>query len=166
MEISSLMSDLKIDYRTVENYLNILVNTYIIKLLPPFYKNLATELKKSKKVYFVDLGLRNTLLGNFSPIDTRTEKGKLLENFVLNEIKELGEIKHWRTTAKAEVDFVLNFNNQTVPIEVKSFGKIKRGFLSFLNTYKPKRALVFTEKNFGIKKINKTEILFAPYWMI
>lgn len=166
MEISSLMSDLKIDYRTVENYLNILMNTYIIKLLPPFYKNLATELKKSKKVYFVDLGLRNTLLGNFSPIDTRTEKGKLLENFVLNEIKELGEIKHWRTTAKAEVDFVLNFNNQTVPIEVKSFGKIKRGFLSFLNTYKPKRALVFTEKNFGIKKINKTEILFAPHWMI
>ncbi len=167
LEISSIMSDLNIDYKTIDNYLTILVNTYILRLLAPFHRNLVTEIKKSKKIYFVDLGLRNAILNNFSPLDARNDKGKLLENFVLNELLFEGfEIKYWRTTAKAEVDFVLIKNGNIIPVEVKSFGKIKRGFLSFLKTYKPKRAVVFTEKEFGVKKIGKTEVLFAPHWMI
>ncbi len=165
LQMSSLTSDLKIDYKTIDNYLNILVNTYIIKLVSPFYRNLATEIKKSKKIYFFDLGLRNVILNNFSPLDGRTDKGQILENFVLNELRDF-EIKYWRTTAKAEVDFVLVFEDKIVPIEIKSFGGIKRGFRSFLSTYKPERGVVFTEKEFGIKKIEKTEVLFIPHWMI
>ena len=167
LEISSITSDLKIDYKTVDNYLNILINTYVLRLVSPFHKSLVTELKKSKKIYFVDLGLRNAVLGNFSPLDVRPDKGKLFENFVLNELLAEGfEIKYWRTTGKAEVDFILIKEKEVIPIEVKSLGKIKRGFLSFLNAYKPRRAIVFSEKDFGIKKFAKTKVLFIPHWVI
>jgi predicted AAA+ superfamily ATPase len=72
----------------------------------------------------------------------------LLENFILNELRDLGfSIKYWRTSGKAEVDFIVELQNQLVPIEVKSFGKIKRGFLSFINTYKPKMQLFLLKMN-------------------
>jgi len=167
LEISSIMSDLNMDYKTIDNYLSILINTYILRLVSPFHKSLITEIKKSKKIYFVDLGLRNAILNNFTSIDGRRDKGALLENFILNELLFEGfEVKYWRTTAKAEVDFVLVFNNRVIPIEVKSSSKIKKSFLSFLKTYKPKRAIVFSERDFGIKKIGKTKVLFVPHWMV
>ncbi|MGQ9691213.1 MAG: ATP-binding protein [Thermoproteota archaeon] len=167
-EPSSVMRELRMDYRTVETYLSILSNTYIIFLLPPFYKNLTTELKKSKKVYFNDLGLRNSILDNFLPPESRTDRGILLENFVFNELKSTfeGKINYWRTTGKAEVDFVVSLRQKFFPAEVKSHEKLRRGFLSFLNAYRPKRALVFTEGEFGVKEVNQTKIAFIPHYFI
>jgi predicted AAA+ superfamily ATPase len=167
LELSSLMREIGMDYKTLESYLSILANTYIISLISPFHKNLITELRKAKKVYFIDTGLRNSLINNFLPLENRTDKGVLLENFILNELRDLGfSIKYWRTSGKAEVDFIVELQNQLVPIEVKSFGKIKRGFLSFINTYKPKNAIVFTENEFAIKRINNTRIAFLPHFFI
>ncbi|MBE8538613.1 DUF4143 domain-containing protein [Geoglobus acetivorans] len=166
LRYSSLSSDLKMDYKTLENYISILVNTYVIELVPPFHRNLVTEIKKAKKVYFVDTGLRNAILGDFSPLAQRTDKGKLLENFVVNEIKKYGEVRYWRTTGKAEVDFVLNFEGRIVPVEVKSFGKVRRSFLSFLSTYRPERAVVFTENDSGVKRVGSTDVLFVPHWFV
>ncbi len=165
LQVSSLMSDLKMDYKTVDSYLSILVNSYIIRLVSPFYKNLVTEIKKSRKVYFVDPGFRNSILNNFTPLNARTDRGQILENFVLNEFRDF-EMKYWRTTSKSEVDFVLFVNNEVIPIEIKSFGKIKRSFRSFLSTYKPSRAIVFTEKEFGLRDVGRTEVLFIPHWMV
>ena len=167
LELSSLMREIGMDYKTLESYLSILVNTYIISLISPLHKNLITELRKAKKVYFIDTGLRNSLINNFLPLENRTDKGALLENFILNELRDLGfSIKYWRTSGKAEVDFIVELQNQLVPVEVKSFGKIKRGFLSFINTYKPKNAIVFTENEFTIKRINNTRIAFLPHFFI
>lgn len=168
LELSSLMRDLKMDYKTMENYLSVLHNTYLISPISPFHKNLTTELKKSKKIYFADNGLRNSIIQNFLPLSNRTDKGLLLENFILNELKSNLECKvnYWRTTGKAEVDFVVSLNDNLLPVEVKSSAKITRGFLSFLNTYKPKTALVFTEREFGIRTINGTKVLFAPHYFI
>ncbi len=167
LEISSLMRDLRMDYRTAENYLSILSNTYIISLVSPFHKSLATELKKSKKIYFNDTGLRNSILNNFLSPDSRTDKGILLENFIYNELRNFeGKINYWRTIGKAEVDFVLQLGQEIIPVEVKTQTKLRKGFLSFLKTYKPKRALVFTEKEFGIKRIEKTRVVFAPHFFI
>lgn len=166
LEISSLMTDLKIDYKTVENYLSILFNTYMISLIPPFHKNLATELKKAKKIYFNDTGLRNSIINNFLPIKSRTDKGILFENFIFNELKNFGKVNYWRTTGKAEVDFVLSLGQEVIPVEVKSQTKLKRGFLSFLKSYKPKKALVFTENEFGIRKLKGTKVVFVPHFFI
>lgn len=166
LEPSTLSNNLSIDIRTLWYYLSVLENTYIINLIRPFFKNPLREIRKRRKIYFLDTGLRNSILSNFTPLSGRTDKGKLLENYVFIQLKELGELRYWRTKGKAEVDFVLIKNNEVIPIEVKSFGGIKRGFLSFLNLYKPKKAIVFTEKGFGLKKIGKTEVMFVRHWMI
>jgi predicted AAA+ superfamily ATPase len=168
IEISSIMNELKMDYRTVESYISILENTYVISLVSPFYKNLATELKKAKKAYFIDVGLRNSIMNNFMPLENRTDKGVILENFIFNELRlNFDEkINYWRTTSKAEVDFVIQVGNEIIPIEVKNQAKLKGGFFSFLKAYKPKRALVFTEKEFSVNKFNNTEVAFVPHYFI
>jgi len=168
VEFSSIMRKFKIDFKTLEYYLTILKSTYIIDLIPPFYKNLSTELKKTKKIYFIDTGLRNSLINNFLPIESRTDKGILFENFVLNELRANFEDKicYWRTTGKAEVDFVLQLGQNVIPVKVKSGVKLRKGFLSFLNTYKPKRALVITEREFKTEKIGQTEVAFVPHFFI
>ena len=66
-------------------------------------------------------------------------------------------MKYWRTTSKSGVDFVLFVNNEVVPIEVKFHGRIRRSFRSFLSAYKPGGAIVFTEKESGMRDINKTK---------
>jgi len=168
IEISSIMNELKMDYRTVESYISILANTYVISLVSPFYKNLATELKKAKKAYFIDVGLRNSIMNNFMPLENRTDKGAILENFIFNELRlNFDEkINYWRTTSKAEVDFVIQRGDEIIPIEVKNQAKLKSGFFSFLKAYKPKKALVFTEKEFSVNKFNNTEVAFVPHYFI
>ena len=168
LEISSLMRELHMDFKTIENYLSVLSNTSIITLLPPYHKNLTTELKKAKKIYFNDLGMRNSILNNFLPLESRMDKGVLLENYIFNQLIRTidGTTHYWRTTGKAEVDFIINHENHLVPIEVKSQTKTGKSFLSFLKTYKPKRAVVFTEKEFTIKHIDHTTVVFLPHFFI
>jgi hypothetical protein len=166
LELSTFSTNLSIDIKTLYHYLSVLQNTFILALLRPFYKNVSTEIRKRRKIYFVDTGLRNSILSNFTPLSSRTDRGKLLENHIFIQLRELGEIRYWRTKGKAEVDFILFKKNKIIPIEVKSRAGIKRGFLSFLKTYNPKRALVFTDRELGIKNIGKTEILHIPPWMI
>ena len=163
-EFSSVMRDLHMDFRTIENYLSILSSTYIVRTLSPYHKNLSTELRKSKKVYFYDTGLRNSVINSFLPLEDRIDRGKLLENFVLNELRQLCDrINYWRTSSRAEVDFILN---EKIPVEVKSEGKLRRGFYSFLRTYKPERAVVFTEREFGVRKIEGTDVAFVPVFFV
>jgi len=168
LEASSIMSEFKMDFKTVESYLTILENTYLIYLVKPFYKNLATELKKARKIYFTDTGLRNAVINNFVQFESRTDKGSLIENFISNELKANleGEVRYWRTTGKAEVDFILNLNGEVIPVEVKTRGKLRRGFRSFLEAYKPKRAIAFTEDRFEFETIGGTRILYAPHFSI
>jgi predicted AAA+ superfamily ATPase len=167
-EISSIMRELHMDFKTIENYLSVLSNTYIMSLLSPYYKNLTTELKKTKKIYFNDTGLRNSLMNNFLPLENRIDKGVLFENFIFNELKCNfdGKINYWRTTGKAEVDFIMQLNNELIPIEVKSQTKIRKSYLSFLKTYRPKTGVIFTEKEFKIKKIEDTKVAFIPHFYI
>ena len=168
LEISSIMRELHMDYKTIENYLSILSNTSIISLLSPYHRSLTTELKKAKKIYFSDLGLRNSIINNFLILESRIDKGTLLENFIFNELSKnfKGKLNYWRTTGKAEVDFVLNVDKNLVPIEVKSQTKPGKSFLSFIKTYKPKRAIVFTEKEFKFKKIEDTKVAFLPHFFL
>lgn len=164
--ISSTSSDIKLSYRKSEEFLTILQHTYIIHSLKPFHRNLITELKKSPKVYFLDLGLRNSVINNFSIFDTRADNGRLTENFVLRELLSNFEdykINYWRTTGKAEIDFVLSKGGEIIPIEVKMEGeKPGKSFYSFLNTYKPKKAIIVTLNRFERKIINGTVVYWVP----
>ncbi|HEX55083.1 MAG TPA: ATP-binding protein [Candidatus Altiarchaeales archaeon] len=156
-------------FKEIIKLLDILQQTYIIKLLRPFHKNLVTELRKNPKIYFIDFGIRNYSINNFNALEIRTDSGKLAENFVLNELSFVRDeffLNFWRTTAKAEVDFILNNINEIIPIEVKfeemKREKLGRSLFSFINNYQPKRAIVITKNFWGERKVNKTLIKFIP----
>jgi len=146
--------------KEVKQILSILEETYVIKLVRPFYKNLITELKKNPKIYFIDVGLRNFITDRFEFGDE--EYGKLLENYVYLAIKG-NKVNYWRTTAKAEVDFVIN---EKIPIESKINAKITRSFGSFLDTYKPDKGFMINLKDTKKVKVNKTDVYFVPFSLI
>lgn len=146
--------------KEVKEILSILEETYIIKSIRPFHKNLTTELRKNPKIYFIDTGLRNIITGRFD--FSNEEYGKLLENYLLNKLKE-EKVNYWRTTAKAEVDFIIN---EKTPVESKITPKITRSFRSFINTYKPKTAFLINMESFDLHKINNTKIFIIPFVLV
>lgn len=112
----------------VINYLTLLEECFIIKILPSYAKNLENELKKSKKIYFCDVGLRNAAIGDFTPFSSRTpeEQGVLLENFfIIERMKKTyledpyAEHYFWRTKNKEEVDFIEFVNGKGRAFETK-----------------------------------------------
>ncbi len=144
-------------FKELKEILGILGNTYILRLILPFHKNLASELRKNPKLYFLDSGLRNFLINRFEFTDL--EKGALLENFVFNSFHE-EKINYWRTTAKAEVDFILPEKN--LPIEVKINPKISRSLHSYLSEYLPRQGLLLNLNQSSTKKIEKTILWIIP----
>lgn len=155
-------------YKKIKKFIEILKETYVLEVIRPYHKNVKTELKKNPKIYFVDMGLRNYVLDNFSGLRKRNERGELVENFVLNSLRrrDMGELHYWRTQGKAEVDFVLTSGQDIIPIEVKyrdfNSPKISKGFRSFISSYEPERALMVTKNYFDNEKVGNTEIMYVP----
>ena len=99
-------------YSSVKKYLNFLEKTYICKLVRPFFKNKRTEIVKNPKVYFIDTGIRNTVINDFRGLGDRIDKGSLLENGLVTQfIKQGIDFNFWRDKKKHEVDFVLSLGN-------------------------------------------------------
>ena len=129
--------------RSIERYLTILEQTYVCFSLPSFSTNQGNELKKSRKYYFYDLGIRNAIIKDFeSAISRRKDKGVLYESIIflqlLQKISPDTSLYFWRTKQKAEVDFIKVTNRQPVPIEIKSDLKqikIPNGLKAFLTKY-------------------------------
>jgi len=110
---SELAQIISVDKNTITKYIDILQKGYIVFKLSSFSRNVRNEIKTNKKVYFYDNGIRNMVIGNFNPIDLRTDKGALWENFLISERIKQNEYKQslartyfWRTKQKQEVDFV------------------------------------------------------------
>ena len=102
-----------LDGKTIEKYMMLLEQSYIIFRLTSFSRNQRNELKKSRKVYFFDNGIRNSLIANFEQIENRTDIGALWENFLVSErVKYLAYQQkwvnnwYWRTTEQQEIDYV------------------------------------------------------------
>lgn len=115
-----------IDTATVEKYLDLLEKAFVIFKLPAFNRNLRNEIKKGKKYYFYDNGIRNVIISNFAAPEMRLDKGALWENYLLSE-----RIKHnhytgwhvnayfWRTTDRAEIDYIEEVDGQLNAFEIK-----------------------------------------------
>lgn len=150
---------------TVKKYLNFLEKSFIAVFIKPFFKNKRTELVKNPKVYFFDIGLRNSVLDNFLPLDKRGDKGAIVENFVAQHLMMDRPIFYWRTKSKAEVDFILEKEGEIVPVEVKStLGQpvINASLASFIKKYQPKRGFVLSANLWSVKKTGKTTVNFLP----
>jgi len=170
LNLHTLASDSGSYFRQLKQYISILEETFIIRNLKPYFKNRTTELKKNPKVYFIDTGLRNWIVNNFNKFEIRPDTGSLIENTVfcyLYQRKE-EEIRYWRTLGQAEVDFILRQNNEIIPIEVKYSSmkspEISRSLKSFINAYKPPRAITLTKGFWGRAKIADTDVAFIPVW--
>lgn len=132
-----------LDNETVEKYITLLEQTFIIFRVGSFSRNLRNELKKSKKIYFVDNGIRNSLIGNFLPLESRTDVGALWENFLMAErLKKNALSGHynigyfWRTHAQQEIDYIEDVNGNLSAWEFKWNPKAKVKIPStFVNAY-------------------------------
>ena len=109
-ELSNLVG---IDAKTIERYVTILEQSYIIFRLGSFSRNLRNELKFSKKIYFWDMGIRNAVIGNFSLTEIRSDIGAMWENYVIAERMKLNSYKQnfvqpyfWRTKQQTEIDYI------------------------------------------------------------
>ena len=156
-------------YKETKQTIATLAETYIIQLVQPFHRNPITELKKNPKVYFLDTGLRNYIINNFNPLEKRTDAGAIMENHVFLCLRNSfpdKTINYWRTTAKAEVDFILRLDDELIPIEAKYQAfqkpKISRSLRSFIKTYKPQKTLIITKNFWSHEKIENSTIMFVP----
>ncbi len=146
----------------LKKMLNILEKTHLIKLVKPFFKNKRNEITKAPKIFFIDNGFRNTAIKNYSK--ERTDQGRLLENFVFTEItKNNLEPKYWRTKNGTEIDFIIEHNEELLPIEVKTnttIEKTQQGIKTFNQTYNTKKAIILSLETQGQKNIEERKIFY------
>lgn len=143
LSIAKLAKVCALSQQTIENYLFILENTYILKLVSPHSSNSQVEIVKAPKIFFYDTGLAQMLWLNKIP---QSIVGNIFETSVFAElVKKYGRasINYWRNKKQNEIDFILNFKDKLLPIEVKeNFGNFKLASVSFfldkytINDYK------------------------------
>jgi len=142
----------------LKKHIGILEELFICKRCYPFSKNPRTELVKNPKIYFIDLGLRNIIIDNFTK--ERTDKGAMYENLVFSEfLKKDTELKYWRTKSGAEIDFILNGE----PIEIKTSPRTGKALYSFIKKYSPKHSYVISETEQEKIQIYESEVRFLSY---
>lgn len=153
---SSLATELGINKLTVEKYITILEQNFIIFTLNSFSKNLDNELKKGKKIYFLDVGIRNALIKNFSPLELRNDVRALWENFVIVEKLKKDKYENksteyyfWRTTQQQEIDLIAVDSGSIKAYEIKYNPNKKANFSkTFLNSYNPEEVSTINSENF------------------
>ena len=145
------------DSKTVEKYIDLLEKCYIVFRLGAFNRNLRTELKKSKKIYFYDNGIRNAVIQNFAPLSMRNDVGALWENFFISERIKSNEYEgryaksyFWRTTQQQEIDYIEETDGQFTAFEMKWNPRKKTTPLPavFLKTYPVAQEAVVTPDNY------------------
>ncbi len=135
---------------TIQKYIEILEKAYVIFRLNSFSRNLRNEIKRNRKIYFYDNGIRNMIIGNFSPLDLRPDKGTLWENFLVSERRKQNNYKDsfanmyfWRTKQQQEIDLVEEKDDTITAYEFKWKAKNRsRISETFLKAYKAKTEII------------------------
>ena len=153
---SELAQTVWVDVGTIEKYIDLLEKSFVIYRLWSLSRNLRNELKKSKKIYFRDLGVRNTIINAMNPLSLRNDVGALWENFCLTErIKylsnnQVSKNKYFRRTkSQQEIDYVeeANFHFDTYEFK-RSSRNSSRPPQSFFDAYPDSSYTVITPENF------------------
>lgn len=152
---SELAQLLNSDKGTIEKYIDLLEKTYIIFRLNGLNRNVRNEIKKGKKIYFYDNGIRNAVLGNFLPLSSRMDIGALWENFLISERhkflvnKDIEVHRYfWRTTQQQEIDYIEELDGRLFAFEFK-WNPLRKPFLSktFANAYPQSEFQVISPEN-------------------
>lgn len=152
-EISRLIA---LDVKTVDKYLAVLEKSFVIFSIPSFARNLRNEIKKGRKFYFVDVGVRNALINQFAPLVNRNDVGQLWENYLISERRKYlsdnniyGSSYFWRTHSQNEIDYIEERDGFLAAYEFKFSPKkrVKESAL-FKGAYPNSSFTVVTKENY------------------
>lgn len=143
---------------TIARYIDILEKAFIIFRLPNYSTNLRNEIKRSRKVYFLDNGIRNALLSDFRELALRDDVGMLWENYMVSEFTKLrgnhqllGKAYFWRSKSAAEIDYLELQNAQLRAYEIKWNPKKKPAVRAFTNAYPNAEIDLINPQNYFLK---------------
>jgi len=154
LNVSGLSVECGIDVKTVNAWLGILESSYIIFLLPPYYKNFNKRVVKSPKLYFTDTGLACSLLGirRSAELANSHFRGALFENYVVAELMKQKfnsgsstNLYYWRDNKGIEVDVLLDQGQKITPIEIKSAQTFQEDYIKPMKQWNK-----FSEQSGGI----------------
>lgn len=153
-ELSQLLA---VDVKTVQRYVQLLEDSYVLLRLPALSTNPRKEISTSRKIYFLDNGIRNVVIDNFNPLRMRNDQGFLWENFIITELYKMrrnagggDQFYFWRSRSQAEVDLVIRSAGRYEAFECKYNPKRRGSKLpdSFVKRYEPTAATVVHTDNF------------------
>lgn len=155
VSLQELAATLGINRLTVQKYIDILEQSFVIFKLNAFSRNKRKEISKSIKVYFYDLGIRNSLIENFNPLEIRNDIGALWENFCIVERKKTNEVNRrfanlyfWRTYDQKEIDLIEEREGKLFGYEMKWKKDAVKAPKDWLEEYKEAEFSVVSGKNF------------------
>jgi predicted AAA+ superfamily ATPase len=146
-----------LDNKTVEKYITVLEQTFVVFRLGSYARNLRNELKTSRKIYFADNGIRNALIADFRPAELRDDMGKLWENYLVSErfkrnsyAESYANPWFWRTSSQQEIDYVEERDGHLSAYEFKwsPSAKTKRP-KAFMEAYANSSFAVVNRDNFA-----------------
>ncbi len=152
-EIAQLIG---VDNETISRYIDLLEKSWIVFSLPSLNRNVRNEIKKGRKIYFYDNGIRNALIANFLPLSLRQDTGALWENFLVSERRKANHYNlkwvntyFWRTQAQQEIDYIEEESGSLSAFEFKWNTRKKAHFpKTFLEAYPNSTSEVITPENF------------------
>ena len=155
VSLNELGAQLGMSKDTVASYIDLLEQSYVIFRLGGFSRNMRKEVSKRDKIYFWDVGVRNTIIGNLKPLSERNDVGHLWENLMISERRKwlayqgsLGDVYFWRTYGGAEIDLVEERDGNLLSFEYKWGKKRVHAPKSFMNNYPEAIFEVITPQNF------------------
>jgi len=138
-ELGSLVG---IEQKTVVRYCDLLEKSFVIFRLPALSRNPRTEISKTRKIFFYDIGIRNALIKNFNSYDLRIDRGGVWENFIITERMKRNAYHEqkknyyfWRTYSQKEIDFIEESHGHMAAFEIKWSQTTQSGKSQFLKTY-------------------------------
>jgi len=152
---SELATQLGMSKNTVEKYLDLLEKVFVLYRLSGFSRNLRKEISKNHRYYFYDNGIRNTIIGNFNPLEIRDDTGILWENYIIMErvkkqeyLQVLSNNYFWRTYDGKEIDLVEEGGGLLNGYEIKWKKTKAKPPKDWLSTYKNAKYKVITTENY------------------
>lgn len=155
VSIQELSNSLNISFDTIRSYLEMLEKAFVIRILSGFSKNPRKEISKMDKIYFVDTGIRNAIINNFSELEYRNDTGALWENYLFMERTKYLDYKmdhaeqfFWRKYSGAEIDYIESKDEHLSGYEFKWGKKKSRSGNSWLTDYPNAQLHTISRENF------------------
>lgn len=156
VSLNEISNKTNTNVHTVQRIIYLLEQSYIIQSLRGFSRNLRNEIGKSRKYYFVDLGIRNAIINNFNPLTLRNDVGQLWENFcVMERIKKNEYARRyvntyfWRTYDQKEIDYLEEIDGSLHAFEFKWDNRKTKPPKTFLDAYPGSTYQVISKENLG-----------------